>query len=548
MYEPILNNPMALLFIIIGLGYLLGKLKIRSFQLGPVAGVLLVGLLFGNYGYKISPEVQTLGFTLFIFSIGFEAGPLFFSVLRADGIKYLTLAIVIAALGFTLAVVMSDLFGFPFGSNAGVLAGGLTSSPTLAAAQHAIMGGTVPLPEGYTVDEAVSNITTSYAVTYIFGLIGLILLIKYIPKLARVNLPEEAAKLEAGKDKKVPSAHKIVKRAYRITEKAAIGIPVKMLYKKFPGKATIEKFKRDGKYIEVTPETTLAIGDEITLIGQLELFKDARLNLGPELTEDEMLAEPLEFVRIVAVRSKLKKKRLIPIDITTQYGCILTRLQRVRVDVAIGGDVEIEPGDVLHVTGPQSLLDRLSKDIGHIERTVEATDLVTFAFGIVFGIFLGSLAIDMGGVPVGIGTAGGLLVSGLIIGYLRSIHPTFGRVPGATRWVFMELGLLMFMTGVGLTAGQDIVETFLASGASLIVSGIIITTVPVLIGYLFGRRILKLNPAMLLGAITGAMTSGAALSIIKEEAKSSIPSLGYTGTYVFANVILTIAGTVILFI
>jgi putative transport protein len=491
MYEAILNNSMALLFIIIGLGYLLGKLKIRSFQLGPVAGVLLVGLLFGNYGYEISPEVQTLGFTLFIFSIGFEAGPLFFSVLRADGIKYLTLAIVIAALGFTLAVLLSDLFGFPFGSNAGVLAGGLTSSPTLAAAQQAIMGGTVPLPEGYTVDEAVSNITTCYAVTYIFGLIGLILLIKYIPKLAHVNLPEEAAKLEAGKDKKVPIAHKIVKRAYRITEKAAIGIPVKMLYKKFPGKATIEKFKRDGKYIEVTPETTLAIGDEITFIGQLELFKDTRLNLGPELTEDEMLAEPFESVRIVAVRSKLKKKRLIPTDITTQYGCILTRLQRVRVDVAIGSDVEIEPGDVLHVTGSRSLL---------------------------------------------------------IIGYLRSIHPTFGRVPGATRWVFMELGLLMFMTGVGLTAGQDIVETFLASGASLIVSGIIITTVPVLIGYLFGRRILKLNPTMLLGAITGAMTSGAALSIIKEEAKSSIPSLGYTGTYVFANVILTIAGTVILFI
>ncbi len=150
------------------------------------------------------------------------------------------------------------------------------------------------------------------------------------------------------------------------------------------------------------------------------------------------------------------------------------------------------------------------------------------------------------GDPIGLGSAGGLLTAGLVIGYLRALHPTFGRVPGAARWVFMELGLMTFMAGVGLRAGSGILETLAQSGLSLLIAGVAVTSLPVAVGYLFGRKILALNPVLLLGAITGSMTSGASLSLVTSQARSSVPSLGYTGAYAFANVLLTIAGSVIL--
>ena len=187
------------------------------------------------------------------------------------------------------------------------------------------------------------------------------------------------------------------------------------------------------------------------------------------------------------------------------------------------------------------------EELGHIEREIAETDMVTFAFGIAFGVVIGLFAVKIGKLSIGLGSAGGLLTSGLAIGYLRSIHPTFGRLPDAARWILMEFGLLIFMAGVGLRAGGDIIETFVAAGPVLVVAGVCVTLIPILVGYFFGRKVLKIHPVLLLGGITGSMTSGASLSVVTKAADSSVPSLGYTGAYAFANVLLTIAGSIILF-
>ena len=173
--------------------------------------------------------------------------------------------------------------------------------------------------------------------------------------------------------------------------------------------------------------------------------------------------------------------------------------------------------------------------------------MVTLSFGIAVGVLIGLLAVKVGQLSIGLGSAGGLLTSGLIIGYLRSVFPAFGRMPDAARWILMEFGLLLFMAGVGLRAGADIIETFLSTGPVLVLAGIIVTVIPIFVGYFFGRKVLKIHPVLLFGAITGSMTSGASLSVVTKEANSSIPSLGYTGAYAFANVLLTIAGSIILF-
>jgi putative transport protein len=544
------SNPVALLFAVLGLGYLVGKTKIRGFDLGSISGVLFVGLFFGHFGYEINPTVQSVGFVLFIFSVGLQAGPSFFSVLRQDGAKYFLLAVVITVTGFLLALGLGKLLGFEVGAAAGLLSGGMTSSPTLAAAQEAVRAGDIPLPEGMTADQVMTNVTTAYAITYIFGLVGLILLIRFLPRLTGVDLAAEAAALESerigGLEDRVYGLKNIQVRAYRLTNPEAVGRSPDEMCELLPGRVSIEKVRRRGEFIPVTLGLGLELEDEICFVGFLEEFVARAGNVGPEISDPELLDMPLESCRIVPLRTKIKRTLTTLGKITARSGCFVSRIQRLGVDIPLQGNIEIRSGDVVHITGPSSRIKEIGDAVGHIERSTETTDLVTFAIGIAVGLLIGGLSVSIAGISVGLGSAGGLLAAGLVIGYLRALHPTFGRVPAAARWIFMELGLMIFMAGVGLRAGAGILDALAQSGLRLFLAGLIVTTVPVLVGYLFGRKVLSINPVFLLGAITGSMTSGASLSIVTGEARSSLPALGYTGAYAFANVLLTVAGSLIL--
>jgi len=544
--ELLLTNPVLVFFVVLGFGYLVGKISIKGFEFGSVAGVLFVGLLFGHLGYGQESGFQSIGFIMFIFSVGLQAGPKFFSVIRQDGLRYLTLAITISGTGFLIALAMTWLFGFEPGSSAGLLAGGLTSSPTLAAAQEAVRTGLVAPPAGFTADQMVTNITTSYAITYIFGLAGLIIIIRLFPKLTGVNLAEEAARLEKKNEEPTDILGRIVTRAYRITKKEITGIPLEDLYKRYEGLVTIYKLKRDGEFLKIGPETIFQLDDCISLVGPLEKMKLAPERIGPEITDADLLDADTESCQVVITNRKMAGKTITRKQLAEKFGCLLTGIKRLGVDVPIDAEITLERGDVISLTGPRATLDRVGEAAGHIEREVVETDLLTFAFGIAIGMIVGTLSVKIAGISVGLGSAGGLLASGLTIGFLRSIHPTFGRMPEAARWVFMEMGLLFFMATIGLRAGRGIVEALLTSGPMLFVSGVLVTCLPVAAGYLVGRYILRINLVLLLGAITGSMTSGACLSIVNQEAKSGIPALGYTGAYAFANVLLTIGGSIIL--
>jgi len=185
---PFLNHHQDMaFFLVLGIGYIIGNLRIGSFSMGSVAGVLFAGLVFGYYGFRISGSAQMVGFALFIFSVGYQAGPGFVAVLKQDGLKYFVLSIVVAFTGFTLAAIWANFLSLPPGMSAGLLAGGLTSSPTLAAAQDAVNSGTVSIAEGWTKDQIIDNVAMGYAVTYIFGLVGLIMVMKYMPKMLKIG-------------------------------------------------------------------------------------------------------------------------------------------------------------------------------------------------------------------------------------------------------------------------------------------------------------------------------------------------------------------------
>jgi putative transport protein len=539
-------QPVLLLFLVIGLGYLIGNIRVRGISLGPVAGVLFVGLVLGHYGYRLSPDAQALGFALFIFSVGYEAGPRFFDVLRTDGLKYFQLAVVIALVGFTVAVVATRQMDLMPGTSAGLLAGGLTSSPTLAAAQEAIRAGSVTPPGGLSADEVIGNITTGYAITYIFGLAGLIAIVTLLPRVLGLDLVALARKLDEGQagPQGTRTSH-VCARSYRVTNPEYDGALVADLVRQYWDGYTIGRLRREGEVVPPDSANRLQLGDEVVFMAPAENFTRQISPLGEEIPTPFSMAQ-VDSAQIVVYRSEAIGQRLGDLQVARQYHVLLLHVMRSGLEIPRGDDVVLERGDVLEVTGPAEGIDALGETLGHVERDVPETDMVTFAFGIAAGVAVGTLSVSIGGVSIGLGSAGGLVAAGIVIGFLRSVSPRFGRLPEAVRWIFMEFGLLLFMVGVGLRAGGDIVETFMQAGPQLVVAGVAVTTFPVLIGYMYGRKVLGLNPVLLLGGITGSMTSGAALSIVTKAAKSNAPALGYTGAYAFANILLTIAGSLIL--
>jgi len=547
LYAFLQQQPVLVFFIVLSLGYLVGRIALAGISLGPAGGVLLAGLAFGHAGFTMYPAIQTLGFTLFIFCVGYEAGPRFFDVIRTSGLKYLSLALLVAATGFALAASLGTLLGLEFGLSAGILGGAMTTTPTLAAAQDAVRSGLAELPADLTAEEVLTNIGAGYALTYLFGLVGLILSIRVLPKVLKIDLAAEAAKLESEAGwSAAPDLSQITRRTYRITREEHLDNTVAELEWRTPGTFSIVAIRREGKDVPVTRDTRLRLGDEALVVGQLEHVLEQADKLGAEIADEQGLRLTMRTGKVVVSNPAMVGHPIRDIRLDERIGALPIEARRQRTRLPLSLDLILRRGDVITFYGPEVAIDRIVRQIGYVERRVDETDLFTFGLGIAAGIGLGTLAITLGGIRIELGMAGGLLLAGLLIGFLRSLFPIFGQVPSSARWVLTELGLMMFMAGVGLNAGGGIVEVIETAGPSLITVGAVVTLVPLLAGYAFARRVLDLNPAESLGALTGAMTSSAALRVVTGAAKSNVPALGYTGAYAFANVILTVAGTLIM--
>ena len=539
------GQPVLLLFTLLALGYLIGGISIRGFTLGPVAGVLFAGIFFGHEGLRITPGAQAVGFALFIFSVGYQAGPRFFSALKADGLKYFVLSLVVATTAVAVALAASYLLELKPGVAAGLLAGGLTSSPTLAAAQDAVREASVTLPQGYSAEKVMSNIASAYAITYIFGLTGLITLIRYMPRLLGIDLEAECRAIEAPSGRGVKPVN-VTTRRYRVENPDFLSLTVRELRDKYCDRAPIATVRRDGEIVRVKGHDHLQAGDLLELVAPRELFAGGLQEIGPELPLDWEVSENQDTRVVVVTNAQAYGNTLGDLDIPTAFRVIIRKIIRQGVELPHSAELELKKGDILHAVGAEEHLASFGAFMGHMEKDLNQTDMVTFAIGISAGVLLGMLSFPLGGLEIGLGNAGGLLAAGLAIGYLRSVRPTFGRLPEATSWWLMEFGLLLFMAGVGLQAGGSFVETLVRSGPLLVVAGIVITVVPILAAYLVGSHLLKLNRAILMGALTGAMTSGASLSVVTAEAKSAVPAIGYAGTYAFGNVLLMVAGPLML--
>lgn len=248
---------------------------------------------------------------------------------------------------------------------------------------------------------------------------------------------------------------------------------------------------------------------------------------------------------IVVKNDAVVGRHLVELNLT-EKGCFLNRVVRSQIEMPFDRNIMLQKGDVLQISGEKQRVKLLANKIGFISIHSQTTDLVAFATFFVLGLLIGSVSLVFGQIEFGLGNAVGLLLAGILMGYLRANHPTVGYVPPGALRLAKDLGLAVFMVSTGLKAGGGILDHLSEVGMVVLFSGMLVTTLPVLVGYLFGVWVLKMNPALLLGAITGARTCAPAMDVVNEAANSSIPALGYAGTYAVANVMLTLAGSFII--
>jgi putative transport protein len=539
------QNPVFTLFGVIGCGYLIGRISIGPVKLGPVAGALLVSLFLGQYGFKINEGAQSVGFALFIFAVGYQAGPRFFEVLRTQGLQYLALALFVAVAGCGIAVLCGAVLQLAFGGTAGLVAGAMTTTPTLAAAQETVRSGLAALPAGVTTEAALATIASSYAITYVVGLIGIIVIVRFLPRLLGLDLAAEAAAMEEAEAD--PSWGQMQARAYRVTSEEACRLPAHELRERYWDSLAVVRLWRGGQWVPpANAQEYLRIGDELHCYGDASFFRGGIEQLGEEIPVSREIDLSASFSHVVVARRDAVGHPIKDLDLARKHGLGVVEVRRDGVLLPLSGNLQLQRGDVLSVVGPKASLASMPTLLGPVEASAHETDMMSFSFGIALGAVLGVLAIQVNGIPLGLGLAGGLLASGIAVGWVNATRPTIGRFPEAARWILMEFGLIVFITGVGLQAGGQVVETFREAGLGLIVAALAVVGGPMVLGYFFGRKVLRLPPVQLMGALTGAMTSAAAVSLVSQEAKSSIPALGYTGTYAFANIMLTLAGTIIM--
>ena len=547
--------PMAALFLSLAIGYWIGKIKIGNFTLGGMAGTLLAAIVIGQVGVPVDPVVKELMFTLFIYATGYVSGPQFFTSLSRKTLNQLHLALISAVAVFGFIFVITKVMGFDKGTAAGLLAGATTESASIGTAGEALKRLGLAADK---VKELESNIAVTYAITYLFGMLLVIFFASRVaPRLQRIDLKAEAQKLEsmlgsAGsklKPGQFDAFGELRARVYEVSPGEAVGMSVSDLESRFDVK--VKHAAHLEKRIDVTPDLTLQTGYRLALLGKLgQVFKAGRF-VGKETTNLSTMGFINEERDVVVTRKELQGKTVAEaremLDLKHRYGVYVARAMRLDQEIEMYPQTEVHMGDVVRLVGAAEDVEAAADEIGYSLVPSKLVDYVYLGFGVLAGILVGTLSVRIAGVPIGLGTGGGCLISGLIFGWLRAKHPTFGNLPGSTAQYLRDFGLAVFIASVGLASGPQAIAQIKQYGVTLPLIGLAVTVFPCLVMVFYGRFVLKMNPVILCGAITGNLTSTPALNGVIDAAESSTPVLGYTVSYAIGNVLLTFLGPVIVY-
>lgn len=562
--DTLIKYPSIPIFLTIGLGFYLGKFKYKTFALGTVTSVLLVGVVVGYFVNKfagqpivIGSPLKSLFFLIFLFAIGYKCGPQFVAAIRGQGIKQVIFAVVVCVLCLVVTWACAKIMHYNAALATGLFSGAQTISAVIGVGTDTI--SSLPDVDAATKKAWIDIIPVGYAVTYVFGTIGSAYILgnlgpmllgglkkirqqtkEYEQQLNHSTLSTDPAFIDGNRP--------INFRAYTVdSDHFATPLTIEQIEQHFADQGRrlfVERVRKaDGTVVDSSATVTVAKGDEIVLSGRHEYIVQDESWIGPEVDDPKLLTFNVEKTNVMVTKKvaglTVDQLRAKPF----MYGVMIASITRQGgLSIPVLAKTELMQGDMLVIEGLPQEVGVAVPQIGVEEKPTSVTDLVYVSLAIVVGAIVGALTLDIHNIPVSLSTSGGALIAGLFFGWLRTRHPSVGFIPTSSLWLMQNLGLNMFIAVIGIQSGPTFISGLEEVGWMFFVMGIIATTVPLLIAMWLGAKVFKFHPAINLGCCAGSRTTTAALGAITASLGSSVPALGYTITYAIGNTLLILMG------
>jgi putative transport protein len=555
-FATLKQYPEIAIFLTLAIGYYFGKFTFKGIGLGSVTATLIAGVVIGQIGITVNQPLKAFAFLMFLFAVGYGVGPQFVRGIARDGVPQAIFSVVQCVLSLLVPVAICKYVGYDLGYSAGFYSGSQTLSAAMGLSTDAINRlGMDPAKAKALID----SMPIAYAVTYMFGTMGSAIVIAVIgPKLLGINLVAACKDYEekfGGGKKELGGAGsgwtRWALRAFKVQPGGkAAGLRVAEAESLVPdARLFILRIRRGSEIMDATADTVLNEGDVVAVAGQREVLVNVLGAATQEVEDKELLAVPVEGVDILVTNKDVDGKTLAELaQRPGARGVFVRKITRgaTATDIPILANTKINRGDLLTLVGRTSDTTAATKMLGVADRPTDVTDMAFVGLFIVIGGLIGSLVFKVAGVPLTLSTAGGALVFGIIGGWLRSVRPSFGRIPTPTVWFMNSVGLNIFIAIVGISAGPGFVNGLKTQGVGLFLWGAAATTIPLVVGMFIAKYLFRFHDALTLGIVSGARTTTASLGLVCDMGKSQVPALGYTVTYAVGNTLLTIWGMVLI--
>ncbi len=529
MVSLLIANPLLLLFLVAGIGYLIGRIRIKGASLG-IAAVLFVGLAFGALDPKMRlPDiVYQLGLLIFVYTVGLSGGADFVQSLRRRGARDMLLVIAMLVFAALLCIAIALAFGFTPELAAGLYAGSLTNTPALAGVIEAVNNRT-PSPEAAALP------VVGYSIAYPIGVIGMILALFVLRRIFRVLPDDETQRLKIF-GVKTESVHV---ETICVTQLAATQMTIADMGAAHHWDVVFGRVKRDDHMMLADGDLTLAMGDLVTVVGDSDAIHQAVSFIGEAVKEHlELERSEFDFRRVFVSNPDIVGRRLSDLHLRERYGALITRVRRGDHDLAAHGDTRLQLGDRVRVLTLRDRMESVSQFFGDSYRHLAEVDVLSLSLGIALGLVIGLIPIPLpGGLTFKLGIAGGPLIVALVLGAIQRTGPIVWNIPYSANLTLRQAGLVMFLAGIGTQAGYAFVSTLgEGSGLMLLIAGALITCVTAVLAILIAYRALKMPYGLVAGLLSGLQTQPALLGFAIEQEGNDVPNAGYTAVFPVAMI------------
>lgn len=523
----------SILALVAVVGLFIGNVKFRGVGLG-IGGVLFGGIIVGHFvsqaGMTLSSDmlhvIQEFGLILFVYTIGIQVGPGFFASLRVSGLRLNLFAILIVVIGGLVTALLHKLFNIPLPVVLGIFSGAVTNTPALGAGQQILRDLGTPM-------EMVDQMGMSYAMAYPFGICGILFTMWLLRVMFRVNVETEAQQHESTRT----NGGALIKTInIRVDNPNLHDLAIKDVPILNGDKIICSRLKREETLKVPSPETLIQLGDLLHLVGQPADLHNAQLVIGQEVdTSLSTKGTDLRVERVVVTNENVLGKRIRDLHFKERYDVIISRLNRAGVELVASSDISLQFGDILNLVGRPSAIDAVANVLGNAQQKLQQVQMLPVFIGIGLGVLLGSIPVFVPGFPAALklGLAGGPLIMALILGRIGSIGKLYWFMPPSANLALRELGIVLFLSVVGLKSGGDFVNTLVnGEGLSWIGYGALITAVPLITVGILARMLAKMNCLTMCGMLAGSMTDPPALAFANNlHATSGAAALSYATVY-----------------